>query len=174
MRLWRGLQSFSKVRLRTFFCETWPFFCFKEDTVTLNYNITGFLRLYIGPLLLSILLLAPPQTAQAQSGLTDAIAGCLKAGDASGISRYFGSSVDITINSSTSTYSRTQGELVLRDFFSKNTVHDFTVNHSGNSSDRPATFTIGNLQTDNGRYRVYMWLKPRDGGYVLKEIRFEK
>jgi len=104
----------------------------------------------------------------------DAIGTALKAGDASGISRYFGPSVDITINSSTSTYSRTQGELVLRDFFAKNTVHAFNVQHSSNSSGRPATFTIGYLNTNNGRYKVYMWLKPRDRGYVLKEIRFEK
>jgi hypothetical protein len=125
-------------------------------------------------LLLCILVMSMAYTSLAQSGLTEAIGNSLKAGDASGVSRYFGPAVDITINNSTSTYSRTQGELVLRDFFSKNPVHDFSIEHSGNSSDRPATFTIGNLNTGNGRYKVYMWLKPRDGGYVLKEIRFER
>ena len=113
-------------------------------------------------------------TARAQSGLTEAIGNALRAGDASAVSRYFGPSVDITVNNSTSTYSRAQGELVLRDFFSKNPVRDFEIQHSGNSSARPATFTIGYLSTGTGRFKVYMWLKPRDGGYVLKEIRFEK
>ena len=121
-----------------------------------------------------MLLLALLHPARAQSGLTDAIGNALKAGDASGVSRYFGPSVDITIFNSTSTYSRAQGELVLRDFFSKNAVRDFEIQQSGNSSARPATFTIGYLNTSNGRYKVYMWLKPKDGGYVLKEIRFEK
>ena len=121
-----------------------------------------------------MVLIALFNIASAQSGLTDAIGSALKAGDASGVSRYFGPSVDITVCNSTSTYSRAQGELVLRDFFNKNAVRDFEIQHSGNSSARPATFTIGYLNTSNGRYKVYMWLKPKDGGYVLKEIRFEK
>ena len=165
---------FSKASVNTVFSETWPFFCFKEVTVTLKNIINSCRKWYISALLLSVSLIGHADVVRAQSGLTEAIAGCLKAGDASCVSRYFGNSVDITINSSTSTYSRTQGELVLRDFFSKNSVRDFTINHSGNSSDRPATFTIGNLQTDRNRYKVYMWLKPRDGDYVLKEIRIER
>jgi len=138
-------------------------------------NIINKCRRSVGRLLLlCVLLFSVLDNSKAQSGLTDAIGTALSEGDAAGISRYFGPSVDITINSSTSTYSKTQGELVLRDFLSKNPVIDFNVEHSTNSSVRPATFTIGFLNTKNGRYKVYMWLKPRDRGYVLKEIRFEK
>jgi hypothetical protein len=118
-------------------------------------------------------MLFPWQIAWSQ-GQTEAIGAALKAGDAPGVSRYFGASVDITINNSTSTYSRTQGELVLRDFFSKNAVRDFDIQHSNNSSSGPKTFAIGYLSTSNGRYKVYIWMRPKDGGYVLKEIRFEK
>ena len=126
------------------------------------------------PLLIIVLLFSLLSAGWAQGKPAEAIGSALKTGDASGISRHFGPSVDITINNSTSTYSKTQGELVLRDFFSKNSVRDFDVQHSGNSSGGPATFTIGYLNTGSGRYKVYMWLRPKDGGYVLKEIRFEK
>ena len=97
-----------------------------------------------------------------------------KSGDASGISRYFGPSVDITINNATSTYSRAQGELVLKDFFNKNPVEDYDVEHSSTSAGSPTTFTIGRLRTANGKYKVLLWLRPKDGGYILKEIKFEK
>lgn len=154
--------------------KIWPRFCYNPDIVTINNIINKCSLSLRRTLLLCMLLMTFFNTAGAQSGLTDAISSALKAGDASGVSRYFGPSVDITINNSTSTYSRAQGELVLRDFFNKNAVRDFEVQHSGNSSSRPATFTIGYLSTNNGRYKVYMWLKPRDGGFFLKEIRFEK
>ena len=110
----------------------------------------------------------------AQGGVAEAIGAALRAGDASGVSRYFGPSVDITMHHTTSTYSKTQGELVLRDFFSKNEVRNFEMQHAEQSGGRPLAFAIGYLQTSNGKYKVLMWLRPRDGGYVLKEIRFEK
>ena len=127
------------------------------------------------PLLLTILCLSLFHAGWAQNNQSAAINAALRSGDASGISRYFGPSVDITINSSTSTYSRTQGELVLRDFFNKNPARDFDIEHSANStSSANATFTIGYLDTNNGRYKVYMYLRQKEGEYILREIRIEK
>ncbi len=131
-------------------------------------------RLFDKRLVFTVLLLFLTIFVRAQGGMAEAIGAALRAGDATGVSRYFGPSVDITIHNATSTYSRTQGELVLRDFFSKNEVRNFEIQHSEPSSARPVNFTIGYLHTGNGRYKVLMWLRPRDGGYVLKEIRFEK
>ena len=125
-------------------------------------------------LLLNILLFSLLVPGRAQGSVSDAIDNALRSGDASGISRYFGASVDITINNATSTYSRTQGELVLRDFFSRNAVHGFDIEHSGASTGGGAVYTIGLLNTGNGKYKVYLALRQKDGGYVLKEIRFEK
>lgn len=136
-----------------------------------TYGKAGLLRTWflIGVLLVSIFTASRAQGIPAQE-----IDVALSAGDAAAVSKYFGPSVDITINNSTSTYSRTQAEQVLRDFFSKNSVKDFDIEHSGNSGGSAATFTIGYLSTGNGRFRVYMWLKPSDAGYILKQIRFEK
>ena len=151
----------------------WPFFCFSISVFDLGImnRIYRFIKkLSLLTCLLTMLFITGKAQGQPNAGINNA----LKAGDASDISRYFGPSVDITINNSTSTYSHKQGELVLRDFFNKVAVQDFDIEHSGNSAASPATFTIGYLKTSNGQYKVYMWLKPRDGGYVLKEIRFEK
>lgn len=111
---------------------------------------------------------------RAQGRPVDAIDNALKTGNAAAVSRYFGPSIDITINNSTSTYSRTQGEQVLRDFFARNSVRDFDIDYSGSSTSSNSSFSIGTLQTANGKYKVYLFLRPSDGGYVLKELRIEK
>src|SRR5690606_4472566 len=110
----------------------------------------------------------------AQDRQAEVIGHALRAGNAAEVSRHFGPSIDITIGNSSSTHSRTQGELVLHDFFSKNAVRDFDVQHISNPGGGAVTFVIGYLHTSNGRYKVSMWLRPRDGGSLLKEIRFEK
>ncbi len=98
----------------------------------------------------------------------------MRSGNAAAVSRYFGPSVDITMNNSSSTYSHTQGEQVLRDFFARNAVRSFDVDYSGASTSSNSSFSVGTLQTANGKYKVYLSLRPSDGGYVLKEVRIEK
>ena len=98
----------------------------------------------------------------------------LRAGNAAEISKYFAPSVDITINNSTATYRKTQAELILKDFFQKNPIKNFETEESGNSNSVNATFTIGNLTTSGGNYKVYIWLKPVTGGYILKALRFDR
>lgn len=136
-----------------------------------TYAKASLLRTWI---LIGVLLVSLLTPGLAQGVTSQEIDVALSAGDASSLSKFFGPSVDITINNSTSTYSRTQAEQVLRDFFAKNNVKDFDIEHSGNSGGSAATFTIGYLSTGNGRFRVYMWLKSSDAGFVLKQIRFEK
>ena len=98
----------------------------------------------------------------------------LKVGDVKMLASYFGNSVDITINNSQSTYSRVQAQMVLRNFFNKNLVRDFDLEHTGNSATSNATFTIGSLMTASGKYKVYMYMKQKDNLSVLQEIRIEK
>lgn len=98
----------------------------------------------------------------------------LGTGNTSAISKYFAASVDITINNTTSTYSKAQAELVLKDFFGKNPVQGFDTKMAGNSNSVAATFTIGELRTKSGEFKVFIWLKPNEKTYTLKAIRFEK
>jgi hypothetical protein len=124
--------------------------------------------------LLTMLLTLLLHVAQAQGAQVEAIDNALKSGSAAGVSRYFGPSVDITINNSTSTYSSNQGEQVLRDFFSKNAVKGFEIEVSDNSASANSSFTVGILSTSNGKYKVYLYMRQKDGGVVLKGIRIEK
>lgn len=105
------------------------------------------------------------------TGLNDVI-NAIKTGNAVSVSKYFDNTVEITVNGKSSNYSKTQGEVVLRDFFANNAVKSFTVLHQGQSGG--SEFCIGTLITSNGNYRTTLNLKQKGDKQSLQEIKFEK
>ena len=105
------------------------------------------------------------------TGLNDVI-NAIKTGNAVYVSKYFDNTVEITVNGKSSNYSKTQGEVVLRDFFANNAVKSFTVLHQGQSGG--SEFCIGTLITSNGNYRTTLNLKQKGDKQSLQEIKFEK
>ena len=87
------------------------------------------------------------------------------------VNRYLDNFVPITINNSQSNYSHNQAELVLKDFFNKNPVRDFTVQNSG-TPDNLSRFMIATFNSPNGKYSVYILMRQKDNGFLIKEIRF--
>jgi|SRR5690606_30910443 len=117
------------------------------------------------------LLLFAPATGQPE---LDNVSKALHLGDVTNIARYFENLVEVSISNEQSTYSKTQAERVLDNFFTKNKVRDFVVKHKGNSESSNLLFLIGDLSTDKGEYRVYlMFKKKRDNSYTLAEIRID-
>lgn len=109
----------------------------------------------------------------AQSQLEDVVNG-IRSNRVSDIVKYFDNIVPITINNVQNTYSRTQAEMVLKDFFSKNAPKDLVIMNSG-SPNATSKFAIGDLTTSNGKYSFYVLLKQKDNGeYLLQEIRINK
>jgi hypothetical protein len=106
--------------------------------------------------------------------LFDEIAGSIRSGSARDVAKYMNSNVDLTILNQEEVYSKAQAEVVLRDFFSKNTPKSFTIIHQG-ASKEGAKYAIGNLITDQGtNFRVYIFLKQTSGNLLIHELRFEK
>lgn len=105
------------------------------------------------------------------TGLNDVV-NAIKSGNAASVSKYFDNTVEITVNGKSSNYSKTQGEVVLRDFFANNAVKSFTVLHQGQSGG--AEFCIGTLITSNGNFRTTLNLKQKGDKQTLQEIKFEK
>lgn len=111
--------------------------------------------------------------AKAQSQLEDIVNG-IRSDRVSDIAKYFDNIVPITINNVQNTYSRTQAEMVLKDFFNKNTPKDLIIMNSG-SPNNTSKFAIGDLTTSNGKYSIYFLLKQKDNSeYLLQEIRINK
>ena len=102
----------------------------------------------------------------------DNIAANIRKGDASGLSKYFGANVEISIKDAQNSYSKSQAEAVLKNFFSVHAPKSFTIVHQGQSPEG-AKYFIGTLSTSAGTYRTYVYAKQVSTTFVIQEIRFE-
>ncbi len=99
------------------------------------------------------------------------ILGAFRKGDAMKISRHFDNLVEITLRDKSNSYSRTQAEVVLKDFFTTNTVRSFTIIHRVNSNN--GEYCVGTLNTQLGEYRTTILFKNRGDRKLVQELRFE-
>lgn len=104
----------------------------------------------------------------------DDVSNSLNKGEVDNVVKYFDKIVDITINNEQSTYSRSQAEMVMKNFFSKNPAKSFSVRHKGTAASDNSVFLIGELRTSNGEFRVYLFFKQKDRNYLLQQIKFEQ
>jgi antitoxin component YwqK of YwqJK toxin-antitoxin module len=102
----------------------------------------------------------------------DDVVKAVKAGDASQLSKYFDNTIEITLPDKSNSYSKSQAELVLHDFFASNSVKDFEILHESDNSG--SQYCIGNLKTINGTFRTTIFMKQKGNTEVLQELRFEK
>lgn len=103
----------------------------------------------------------------------DSVVVALKSGNANLLSRYFDSRVDIALPERSDNYSRSQAEMILKDFFSNNGgVKNFELKHKGENNG--ANFVIGLLMTKNGRYRTTLFMKQKGEKQLLQEMRFQQ
>lgn len=110
----------------------------------------------------------------AAQSLFEQVGGAIRSGDAKSIARFFNTNVDLTIANQEEVYSKAQAEMVLKDFFSKNTPKNFTIIHQGVSKEGNK-YAIGTLTTAQGsNFRTYFFVKESGGNSYIQELRFEK
>ena len=101
----------------------------------------------------------------------DEIAVAMRAGNAAQLSRYLDTRVDISLPEKSDSYSKSQAEMIIRDFFTLNGVQNFLVKHKGENG--AAEFCVGVLQTKNGDFRTTLFMKQKGDKKLLQEIRFQ-
>lgn len=99
------------------------------------------------------------------------IIAALKTGSVDKMSRYFDQMLDLNVPGKNNTYSKGQGELVLKDFFGLNKVKNFEVQHSGNNPS--SNFIIGTLSTSSGDFRTTVYMRQRGDKLLIQGIDFE-
>ncbi len=97
----------------------------------------------------------------------------LKNGNAPELAKYFQSNVEINTSDASNSYSKSQAEQVLGNFFKNHAPRNFTVAHQG-TSPQGSKYVIGNLVTASGNYRVYLYAKSSGNSLAIQEIRFEQ
>ena len=101
----------------------------------------------------------------------DSVINGIKTGNALQVARYFDNTVEITMPEKSNSYSKSQAELVLKDFFATNVVNGFEIIHKGENAG--SQYCIGTLNSKYGGYRTTIFMKKRGEVQVLQELRFE-
>jgi hypothetical protein len=105
-----------------------------------------------------------------KTGIDEVIA-AMRSGNSGSVAKHFDNRVDISMPDKTNSYSKSQGESVLKDFFTNNPVKNFEIIHKGENAG--SQFCIGTLITKNGSFRTTIFMKQKGDGQVLQELRFE-
>lgn len=102
----------------------------------------------------------------------DSVLVALKSGNASQLSKYFDNRVDISLPGNADNYSRTQAEMILRDFFRNNSVRTFDLRYKSEHAE--TNYCIGTLQTNGGNFRTTLFMKQKGDKQYLQDLRFQK
>ena len=104
-------------------------------------------------------------------GVLDDVIGAMKSGSAEQLARYFDNVVEITMPDKSNSYSKSQAEMIMKDFFNNYKVKSFDVLHKGDNG--TSNYCIGNLQTKDGKFRTTLFVKQKGDKQYLQEIRIE-
>lgn len=121
-----------------------------------------------------ILLIGLFSSSFAQTEFLEEVTFAFKNADQRILSKYFGNKIEITLLDQSSVYSKSQAEMVMKDFFSKYDPIDFQILYKNNPTNDAARFAIGQLDTKSGKFRIYFILKTSEAGTYLQEMRFEQ
>jgi len=108
---------------------------------------------------------------QEQTRIPAGISLALKAGNATELSKYMNSTVELLLLDKEDFYKKSVAETILKDFFNEYHTKDFIIRHQGARND--AQYAIGNLETEKGSFRVYFLLKKVNQELLIHQIRIE-
>lgn len=101
----------------------------------------------------------------------DEIITSLKTGNASKLAKFFNQNIELVVLENESICSKSQAEQVISDFFSKYQPKKFTLIHEGGKGD--SNYAIGNLETQNGKFRVSFLIKTMNEVSFIHLLRIE-
>jgi hypothetical protein len=98
----------------------------------------------------------------------------INSGDADALGRHFGPKVEISIFDEGNEYNKAAAIETVRKFFSKNNPLSFVQVHQGKSKGSAAHYCIGNMETKDATFRVYIYLEKMGDNFKIKELRFDE
>ncbi len=104
----------------------------------------------------------------------ETITRALKSGDAKALIPYLDSNVEIAVPGKEDILPKDEAVAVLDNFFLKNRPQHFSEMHQGRSKGQDSKYIIGNLNTANGTFRVYIYMKNQNGQFAIQELRIDR
>lgn len=96
----------------------------------------------------------------------------MQTSDARKLSSYFNVNIDLGLPGNDNSYSKSQAEMIMRDFFRKFPADSFTVTRQG-VTDAISHYVIGDYKTGSKSYQVYVYLRQVGERYLIHKIKFE-
>ena len=122
---------------------------------------------------LIVLLLASGRLLLAQGTEINDVRLAIKSGSSKELAKYFKDIVELHFDGERSSYSKSQAEFVLRDFFKKYPPVDFQYVHHGDSGEG-MKYAIGKYTISNGSYRIWLLFKKTGDAYYVDTIDFTR
>ncbi len=110
--------------------------------------------------------------AQNSGTISQDIVNATRDGSASNLAEYFNENIELVLPQKSGIFSKSQAEMVLKDFFTKNPPEGFRIIHEG--SRQKASFAIGNYTTGTAVFRIYFLTKKVNGNLLIHQLRIEK
>ncbi len=101
-----------------------------------------------------------------------AISQAIKTSDAQALSNYFYTNIDLSLPDANGVFSKDQSRQLLKKFFSKHQVSNFKVKHNG-SSRKGTFFTIGDIDTPNGKFSIYYLMRQKEDKYLIHQFQIQ-
>lgn len=129
--------------------------------------------IYIIVIVLSFSLLIDDCKAQSDANISSSVVAAIKSGNAKELATCFNSNIELTVPDKDGTYSKSQAEIIMKDFFQKHPPKSFSINHNGSSKDM-SKFFIGSYMSGSEEYRIYFLMKSMSGKMVIQQLQIEE
>ncbi|HCK23008.1 MAG TPA: hypothetical protein DHW15_12865 [Bacteroidetes bacterium] len=101
------------------------------------------------------------------------ISGYISTGNAKGLSAHFDNLVELHLDDQEGTFSRTQAEQIMKDFFRQYPPRTFSFLQDGISEGANMQYAIGTYVSGSRKFRTYVYLKKRNGQMLIQELSFQ-
>ncbi|MFM2266718.1 MAG: hypothetical protein RL757_158 [Bacteroidota bacterium] len=98
----------------------------------------------------------------------------LSEGDAAALGSFFDATIDLTVLTKQDLLDKSKATETLRQFFQSNKPKSFNAMHQGTSKGANSQYTLGDLITANGTFRVYLYYRVTGDKILIQEMRIEK
>lgn len=129
------------------------------------------MKLFSFSLLVSLILFT--KISKAQNEIMSNTKTALSQADQKSLVTYFNEMVEISFEGEKASYSKTQAEFVLKDFFRKYPPVTFEFIHQG-SSKEGLKYAIGKYTHTQGSFRVYILIKQFNGSFLIDTLDFSE
>lgn len=110
-----------------------------------------------------------PLSGQEFAGIEKDLKQAFAKNDARQLANHFANTLVIELPGKSGTYSKSQAQMIVRDFFATHKGTGFSIDHRGQNRDG-SHFFIGTYSTAGQGYRVYMVLQNQQGKMLIHQL----